>query len=74
MPSILPNTLAEPPGRQVSGVGGGGAEQAVGGLVDGAVPAEGDHHVVALVGGLAAELGGVAAGLGVHGVHLEAAA
>ena len=51
----------------------GGAEQAVGGFVDGAVAAEGDDHVIALVGGLAAQLGGVAARLGVDGVDLEAA-
>ena len=68
--------LAEHVGRAARQAGerGGGAEQAVGGLVDGAVPAEGDHHVVALVGGLAAELGRMAAGLGVAGVDLEAAA
>ena len=49
------------------------SDQAVGRFVDGAVAAEGDDHVVALVGGLAAELGGVAAGLGVYGVDLVAA-
>ena len=66
--------LAEHVGRAAGQAGqwGGGAEQSVGGLVDGAVPTEGDDHVVALVGGLAAELGSVAAGLGVDGVHLEA--
>ena len=71
MPSILANTFAEPPGRQAER--GGGAEQAVGGFVDGPVAAEGDDHVIALVRGLAAQLGGVPAGLGVHGVDLEAA-
>ena len=70
MPSILANTLAEPPGRQHSGVGP--AEQAVGGFVDGAVAAERDDHVIALVRGLAAELGGVPAGLGIDRVDLEA--
>ena len=52
---------------------GGGAEQAVGGFVDRAVAAEGDDDVVALVRGLAAELGRVAARLGVDRVDLEAA-
>ena len=52
---------------------GGGAEQAVGGFVDGAVAAERDDHVIALVGGLAAQLGGVPARLGVDRVDLEAA-
>ncbi len=52
---------------------GGGAEQAVGGFVDGAVAAERDDHVVALVRGLAAQLGGVPARLGVDRVDLEAA-
>ncbi len=56
-----------------AGQRGGGAEQPVGGFVDGAVAAERDDHVVALVGGLAAELGGVAARLGVDGVDVEAA-
>ena len=46
MPSSLATTLLEPPGRQVSG--GRRAGQAVGGLVDRAVAAEGDHDVVAL--------------------------
>ncbi len=68
--------LAEHVGRAARQAGErrGGAEQAVGGLVDGAVSAEGDDHVVALVGGLAAELGRMAAGLGVARVDLEAAA
>ncbi len=52
---------------------GGGAEQAVGGFVDGAVAAEGDDDVIALVRGLATQLGGVTAGLGVDGVDFEAA-
>ena len=52
---------------------GVGAEQAVGGFVDGAVAAEGDDDVIALVRGLAAQLGRVAARLGVDGVDLEAA-
>jgi hypothetical protein len=55
------------------GEGGVGSGEAVGGLVDGSVAAEGDDHVVALVGGLAAELGGVGLGLGVDGVDLVAA-
>ena len=38
-----------------------GAHEAVGGLVHGAVAAEGHDHVVALARGLAADLGGVAA-------------
>ncbi len=49
------------------------AEQAVGGFVDGAVAAERDDDVVALVRGLAAQLGRVAARLGVDRVDLEAA-
>ena len=67
--------LAEDVGRAAGQAGqrGGGAEQAVGGLVDGAVAAERDDDVIALVGRLAAHLGGVAAGLGVDGVDLEAA-
>ena len=52
---------------------GGGVRQAVGGLVDGAVAAEGDDHVVALLGGLAAQDGRVVAPLGVHRVDLVAA-
>ena len=47
--------------------------QAVGRFVDRAVAAEGDDHVIALVRGLAAELGRVAARLGVDRVDLEAA-
>src|SRR6185437_15406643 len=50
------------------------ADQSVGGLVDRAIATEGHHDVVALRGGLAAELGGVVAGLGVHGVDVVAAA
>ena len=66
--------LAEHVGRAAGQAGQrrGGAEQAVGRFVDGAVAAEGDDHVVALVGRLAAQLGGVAAGLGVDRVDLEA--
>ncbi len=52
---------------------GVGAEQAVGGFVDGAVAAEGDDDVIALVRGLAAQLGRVSARLGVYGVDFEAA-
>ena len=51
----------------------GGAEQAVGGFVDRAIAAERDDHVIALVRGLAAQLGRVAAGLGVDRVDLEPA-
>ena len=52
---------------------GGGVRQAVGGLVDGAVPAEGDDDVVALLRGLAAQDGRVVAPLRVHRVDLVAA-
>ena len=52
--------------------GGRRAEQAVRGFVDGAVAAERDNDVVVLVRRLAAELGGVAARLGVDRVDLEA--
>ena len=67
--------LAEHVGRAAGQAAqrGGGAEQAVGGFVDGAVAAERDDHVIALVRGLAAELGGVPARLGVDRVDLEAA-
>ncbi len=67
--------LAEDVGRSAGQAGerGGGSEQAVGDLVDCAVAAEGDDHVIALVRGLPAQLGGVTLGLGVHGVDLEAA-
>ena len=67
----MAKTLAEPPGSAQSGVGE--PEQAVGGFVDGPVAAERDDDVVALVGGLAAQLGRVAAGLSVDRVYLEAA-
>ena len=49
-----------------------GAHQPVGGLVHGSVAAEGHHGVVALGGRLAADLGGVLAPLGVHGLDLVA--
>jgi hypothetical protein len=42
--------------------------EAVGGLVDGAVAAERDDRVIALLGGLAADLGGVVAAFGVDRV------
>ena len=50
-----------------------GAGEAVGGLVDRAVPAEGDHHVVALAGCLAAELRRVPGALRVDRLDLVAA-
>ncbi len=46
--------------------------QAVGSLVDGAIAAEGNHHVIALVRGLAAELGGVPGRLRIDRIHLVA--
>jgi hypothetical protein len=69
---------AECPAEDVGGAagqgreGGVGAGQAVGGLVDGAVAAEGDDHVVALFGRLPRELGCVGLGLGVDRVDLVA--
>ena len=66
IPSIRQYTFARPPGQ--AGQRRAGAGQPVGGLVDGAVAAERDDRVVALVGGLAAELGGVVATLGVDRV------
>ena len=66
MPSVRQQTLVAPPGRQVSGVSE--PRQAVGRLVHGAVAAERHHHVVALGGRLAADLGGVVGLLGVHGL------
>src|ERR1019366_1711660 len=50
-------------GQRPAGVG-----QAVGGLVDRAVAAEGDDDAVAVACGLAADLGGVTAGLGLDGL------
>src|SRR3712207_8194473 len=49
-----------------------GADEAVGRLVDGAVAPEGHDHVVALVGGLAAELHRVRPLLGVDRLDLVA--
>ena len=71
----MPSILREHVGRAARQAAqrGGGAEQPVGGFVDGAVAAEGDDHVIALVRGLAAQLGGVPARLGVDRVDLEAA-
>ena len=70
-----PEHLGEHVGRAAgqAAQGGGGAEQPVGGFVDGPVAAERHDDVIALVRRLATELGGVPARLGVHGVDLEAA-
>jgi hypothetical protein len=50
------------------------AGEAVRRLVDGAIAAERHHHVVALAGGVAAELGRVVSGLGVDRFDVIAAA
>ena len=71
MPIIRWYTLVAPPGRQVSTVRG--PREPVGDLVDGAVAAERAHDVVALLGGVARELGRVVAALGLADVDVEAA-